>query len=105
VGIAGLLISPVSWIHHGVWIVPASGIVLGDGREVWRRVVWVAMLVLFVLRLPDWTASGALPTGPVLTPVSENAYLWAYVALLFFVRPRTVRATASYDSVASATPS
>jgi alpha-1,2-mannosyltransferase len=105
VGITGLLISPVSWIHHGVWIVPASGIVLGDGREVWRRAVWVAMLFLFVLRLPDWTASGALPAGPVLTPVSENAYLWAYVALLFLLNPRTVRATANYDSVASATPS
>ena len=33
VGLTGVLISPVSWIHHGVWIVPASGLLLGDGRE------------------------------------------------------------------------
>jgi len=60
---------------------------------------------VFVLRLPDWTASGALPAGPVLRSVFENAYLWGYVALLFFLPIRTARAKASYDSVASATPS
>jgi hypothetical protein len=63
---------------------------------------------LFVLRLPDWTASGALPVGPLLRPVFENAYLWAYVALLFFlpIRPiRRVREEADYSPVGSAMPS
>jgi alpha-1,2-mannosyltransferase len=105
VGITALLISPVSWIHHGVWIVPASGIVLGDGRVTWRRVACVALVCLFVLRLPDWTASGALPVGSWLRPVFENAYLWAYVALLVFLPIRGVREKAYYSPVGSATPS
>ncbi|TMK35747.1 MAG: DUF2029 domain-containing protein [Actinobacteria bacterium] len=89
VGITSLLVSPVSWIDHAVWIVPATGILLGDGREVWRRATWSSLLVLFVLRLPDWVADGRLRVGPFLTPLLENAYLLAYVLLVVFlpVRP------------------
>jgi alpha-1,2-mannosyltransferase len=105
IGITGLLVSPVSWIHHGVWIVPASGILLADGRDRWRRALWLGMVCLFVLRLPDWTASGALSVGPVLTPIFENAYLWAYVVMLVFLPVGTGRERVDYPSVESAIPS
>ncbi|HVB42106.1 MAG TPA: glycosyltransferase 87 family protein [Streptosporangiaceae bacterium] len=39
VGLTGVLVSPVSWIHHMVWVVPAIGALLGDGHRVWR---WIA---------------------------------------------------------------
>jgi hypothetical protein len=65
----------------------------------------VALVCLFVLRLPDWTASGALPVGSWLRPVFENAYLWAYVALLVFLPIRRARENADYSTVGSATPS
>jgi alpha-1,2-mannosyltransferase len=105
VGVTSLLISPISWIDHAVWIVPASGLVLADGQNTWRRVSWGALITLFVLRLPDWVASGQVPVAPALGPVLENAYLWAYVALVLFlpIRPRT--GTPAYGSVGSATPS
>jgi len=89
VGITSLLVSPVSWIDHAVWIVPATGILLGDGRDVWRRAAWISALGLFVVRLPDWTADGRLPIGLGVTGVLENAYLLAYVLLLIFLPVRT----------------
>ena len=89
VGITSLLVSPVSWIDHAVWIVPATGVLLGDGREVWRRAAWICLLGLFVLRLPDWAADGRLPVGPGPAAVLENAYLLAYVLLLVFLPLRT----------------
>ncbi len=103
VGLASLVISPISWIDHAVWIVPASAIMLGDGREAPRRTAWALLVLLFLLRVPDWVAGESI--GPVLGPLLENAYLWAYVALLLFLPTRTIPADAGYVSVGSATPS
>jgi alpha-1,2-mannosyltransferase len=52
VGLVTLLVSPVSWVHHGVWIVPVIGVVVGDGRRTARVWVAIAATVLFILRLP-----------------------------------------------------
>jgi alpha-1,2-mannosyltransferase len=106
IGIASLLISPISWINHAVWIVPATGIVLADGRSTSRRLAWGSLIFAFLLRLPDWVASGQLAVGPALGAVLEDAYLWAYAALLLFLpagRPSSQPAV--YGSVGSATPS
>jgi alpha-1,2-mannosyltransferase len=105
VGLASLVVSPISWIDHAVWIVPASAIVLGDGREASRRAAWALLVLLFLLRVPDWVAGDQIPFGPVLAPLLENAYLWAYVALLFFLPIGRVRERADYSPVASAMPS
>jgi alpha-1,2-mannosyltransferase len=80
VGLTGLAISPVSWIHHAVWIVPAIGVTLGDGSSTERRRAAIALALLFLLRLPDWSADLSLG-GPAALLVG-NAYLLAYVALV-----------------------
>ena len=85
IGITSLLVSPVSWIHHAVWIVPATGVLLGDGRTRRQWVAWGSVMLVFLLRLPSWAASGTLPTNAVTSFVFENAYVWAYVALLVFL--------------------
>ena len=103
IGITALLVSPISWIHHGVWIVPAAGVLLGDGRETWRRVCAAGVLAVFVLRLPDWVADGRLAVGPFLTPLLENAYALAYVLLLVFLPVRTP-APDPYSAVGSSAP-
>lgn len=41
VGLLAVLVSPVSWIHHIVWVVVAIGAILGDGRSTWR---WLAAI-------------------------------------------------------------
>lgn len=38
-GLSSVLISPVGWIHHMVWVVVAIGALIGDGRAAWR---WLA---------------------------------------------------------------
>jgi alpha-1,2-mannosyltransferase len=105
VGLMSLAISPISWIDHAVWIVPASGIVLGDGGEKRRRAAWALLVVLFLLRVPDWAAATGVLSGPILGPILGNAYLWAYVTLLLFLPIRHASAETRYDSVASPTPS
>ena len=105
VGLSSLLISPISWIDHAVWIVPAAGIVLGDGRSASRRLAWVLLVVVFLLRLPDWVASGQLAVGSVLGPVLEDSYVLAYAALLLFLPAGRRSPDAAYVSVGSATPS
>ena len=85
IAIAGMLASPVSWIHHAVWIVPATGVILGDGRDRGRRIAWTATVVLFLLHVPVWSTLIGLPGGRLSAVVLENAYVWAAWALLLFL--------------------
>lgn len=104
VGLTTLLISPISWIDHAVWIVPASGILLADGRDTRRRAAWAGLVALFLLRIPDWVGDGLLPLGGALTYLLENAYLWAYVALVLWLPTRDTEPLADYVSVGSSSP-
>jgi alpha-1,2-mannosyltransferase len=83
VGIAGLLASPISWIHHFVWIVPATGVLLGDGTDRRRRIAWGAAVALFALDVPLW--SRVLPLGGIVRAVTDNAFVLASWALLLFL--------------------
>ena len=83
VGLTGLALSPISWIHHGVWIVPAIGVVLGSGESRARVRAAIALAVVFVLRLPDWTVDLSL-TGPFAL-VFGNADVLAYFALILLL--------------------
>jgi hypothetical protein len=85
--------------------VPASGILLADGRDPRRRAAWAGLVALFVLRIPDWVADGALPLGGALTYLLENAYLWAYVALVILLPTRDGEPLPGYVSVGSSSPS
>lgn len=52
IGLVALLVSPVSWIHHAVWIVPILGVIAWDGTEVRRIAIGCLVALVFVLRLP-----------------------------------------------------
>jgi alpha-1,2-mannosyltransferase len=83
VGLVTLLISPVSWIHHAVWIVPIVAVVLGSGARPWRR--WTALVaaLVFTLRLPLFGSLVLEGSGPrVVGHVLEEAYVVAYLVLL-----------------------
>jgi len=74
----GLLVSPVSWVHHYVWIVPALvWLVTGIDRPA-KGAYWAAGVALvFMVMPPD-------PTGHAgaLWYIRENAYVISTVALL-----------------------
>lgn len=56
VGLTTLLVSPVSWVHHAVWLVPAIGVLVGDGASVRRTLAAVAA----------WLLACLAPVGPVI---------------------------------------
>jgi len=49
---AGILVSPVSWIHHLVWLVPVLAVLLGDATDRRRVALVVGAAALLALRLP-----------------------------------------------------
>jgi len=80
VALAGVLVSPISWVHHAGWIVPVTGVLLGDGRTRGRWVAWGATMLLFLADVPLWGRAG-VPLGPFRI-VAENAFVLAMLALL-----------------------
>ncbi|MCO7220281.1 glycosyltransferase 87 family protein [Klenkia sp. PcliD-1-E] len=90
-GIAGGLVSPISWTHH-LWPLTVAGLLLvvRGGRSATRGAVAVgAVLALGV----NWWANG--PDAPLrglgpITLLVENAYVWLALVLLVALptRPR-----------------
>jgi alpha-1,2-mannosyltransferase len=77
VAITGLLVSPVSWSHHWIWMVMIVPLLLSP-NELRRnvRVVLVGLLVLVVLAPYWWFSPGWLASvAEAITPI------WAFVVL------------------------
>jgi alpha-1,2-mannosyltransferase len=53
----GVLLSPVSWIHHFVVVVVVIGAILADGRSPRRIAIALGTAVLFSLTIPWWGRS------------------------------------------------
>jgi alpha-1,2-mannosyltransferase len=85
-GLLGCLISPVTWVHHCVWLLPAivrcvdAG--LSPGRN--RRALWLGGAAYAVLssRLTWAWASGPRPP---LAMIGSNLYVWFSLALLIWM--------------------
>jgi Glycosyltransferase family 87 len=89
-GITGLLVSPISWTHHWVWIMPALVWLWRGGLP--DRVAAACGYLLFALA-PMWWTPHAGQTGDygsrgVITLIA-NCFLIAGVALIFYVTLRT----------------
>lgn len=53
VGLTSELVSPVAWIHHLVWLVPAAGALALDLRP-WRRAILpLAVVAWFTVQVPE----------------------------------------------------
>ena len=81
VALAGVLVSPISWVHHAVWIVPVTGVLLGDGRARGRWIAWGATMLVFLADVPLWGRAG-VPLGGFVRVLAENAFVLVSVALL-----------------------
>ena len=85
----GLLISPISWTHHWVWLLPlVMWLVIGPMRRRTRIVGW-AWVALAYLGLP-WVVVFAADNGWVTgrhwyTAVAGSAYVLAAVATLAYL--------------------
>ncbi|MEU7865679.1 glycosyltransferase 87 family protein [Dactylosporangium sp. NPDC049140] len=82
-GIVGCLVSPITWVHHIYWFVPALIVLAAAGRRAWLAVV---IAVTVGLGLVSWFEQG-LPLDPwshgIQGFIIKNWYLLLMVALLF----------------------
>jgi alpha-1,2-mannosyltransferase len=84
VALLGVLLSPVSWIHHYLVVVVVIGAILADGRSARRVAIAAATAVFFALTIPWWGRSLlGQPDVPVLAArLVEDAFGIAAVALV-----------------------
>jgi alpha-1,2-mannosyltransferase len=107
--LCGLLVSPVSWVHHWVWLVPVL-VVLGWTAVVRRRLVMGLSVVLataVAIYTPIWIFEfGGWDAGVWQQAVSDSYVLAGIVLLLVaavYVRGNSTRRSSPPDGLA-ATP-
>jgi len=98
VGLVSVLVSPISWIHHLVWVVPALAVVIGAGRD--RRRVALAFLLaaLFVARLP-YFGHDEVKTGLVAAVLKDSYGFLCLALLVYLARGQRVAARAVTGSM------
>jgi alpha-1,2-mannosyltransferase len=83
----GVLLSPVSWIHHFLVVVVVIGAILADGRSRRRVAIAAGTAAFFALTIPWWGQS-LLGRHEVPTPaarVVQDAFGIAAVALVVII--------------------
>jgi alpha-1,2-mannosyltransferase len=80
----GVLLSPVSWIHHYLAVVVVIGAILADGRSRQRIAIAAGTAVFFALTIPWWGRSLlSRPDVPALAArVVQDGFAIAAVALV-----------------------
>ncbi|WP_052685542.1 glycosyltransferase 87 family protein [Lentzea aerocolonigenes] len=70
----GVLVSPISWSHHWVWVVPLVGLLVSRGSRLALGLVWAVFLGFTM-----WSASGnvLLDNLYVLAALAGGAVWWA----------------------------
>ena len=59
-GSASVLLAPVSWVHHSVWVTIAAACLIaralrsGDSRSLWKGVALAGATVIYFSRAGDW---------------------------------------------------
>lgn len=88
VGVTALLISPISWSHHWVWVVPAlCWLTFSPSRPKFGRQVAVFAVALFVTAPIKWVPAGnnAEYAYNALQMIQGNAYLIGAIAFLLAI--------------------
>jgi hypothetical protein len=88
-GVTGLLISPVSWTHHWVWVVPALITLARDGKR--AQVAAAGAFLLFGLAPLWWTPHSLLRPSygfHGLVTLVANCYLAAGLVFLTYLGRR-----------------
>ena len=65
-GLLSVMLSPVGWIHHLVWMIAVIGALAGDGRDTRRCLVAGGLWFLFLWPLPWWGRAWIGPEHSVL---------------------------------------
>jgi alpha-1,2-mannosyltransferase len=83
-GLVGVLVSPISWIHHLVWVIPALAVIVGRGSDRKRIAIAFVFAMLFVVRLP-YVGNDELHGHGFLAALLEDSYGFACIGLLLYL--------------------
>jgi alpha-1,2-mannosyltransferase len=104
-GLTACLVSPISWSHHLVWVVPAV-VVLADAGT-WLAAAGALVVAAVFGGSVIWLAAGAtVHDGSVLAQLAENSYVLLMLALVLTLpaRPLTDGAAAPSAGRTTAPP-
>ncbi len=95
VGITTLLMSPISWQHHAVWILPCLIVIYRNTRSKPVLITLGVITVVTLLRLPKWGAQWGAQLDSGWTPVliasvlvnAVTLVLITLLVLLYITRP------------------
>jgi len=89
-GLMGCLLSPISWFHHFVWVLPALAVLVDDGRQRSRVLAAAAVALLVTTSLPYIGIHLVDRDGPVylLGWLLENSVGLLTLALVLFLPHR-----------------
>ncbi|WP_334141788.1 glycosyltransferase 87 family protein [Rhabdothermincola sp.] len=94
----GLLVSPISWLHHFVWLLPMVGALVADGRDR-ARDAWAAVVSLLLLLPLGWWGWALLDDGNhavrAAGVLAHNALTLITIGLVVGYRPPASHAVAS----------
>lgn len=89
VGLMSVLLSPVAWIHHLVWVVVVLAAVVGTGRDPVRLCVAAGVWLYYVVPIPWWGVALRAAEIPVLSPVAgrvvQNAFGLGAIGLVWLL--------------------
>jgi alpha-1,2-mannosyltransferase len=86
VGLTTLLVSPISWLHHAVWIIPALGVLLAWATRPERLWLVAGALAVFIIPLPSLGHRMLVHhIVPVVGTLLQNSYALAYLVLLLLL--------------------
>ncbi|GLY05703.1 MULTISPECIES: glycosyltransferase 87 family protein [Actinoplanes] len=81
-GVLACLISPVTWVHHLVWLLPAAAVLLGRAMAVTGRQRWWRLGALAAGYAVLWSGLHWYGLGDV---ISSNADVWISLVLFLAV--------------------
>jgi len=91
----GLIVSPISWTQHYVWIVPAICWVVASQLQMIRKVFAVAVLVVVFGTEPTWLQSDAPTRGNWWFFLQADTYVLTAVCFVVFMAVLVVRSERS----------
>ena len=105
-GVVGCLISPITWVHHLVWLAPAILLLLDRAVAATsvrgRRRLWGFTIFSYVLLSSRLVWTFADRWGNPLTWLGSNAYVWISLALLIGLPIRSPQPQGQLDVETSA---
>ncbi|BCB74264.1 membrane protein [Phytohabitans flavus] len=79
-GVVQCLVSPITWVHHLVWVLPALVLLADSKRRGYAAAAYVVLCSSVVWLWWDGRAPGEF--------IGANAYVWICVALLIYLPAR-----------------